>query len=328
VTYLPALSPSRRPERLGFSIREITSGWDMRRVAGLHGRINRGDRFWNAPPRGATRRALVARYKTDGQNGSFGVFVAEAQSMIQADEMVGSMAVWLAGEPEAELAARFGLFEVINDSEVAEQLIEAAETWLLQQFPVAAIRGPYGLDAGQAPGLLTNGFNVRPARGLPYNPPYYPEIMECAGYAPCATTRTYILRAAASPDAPQVRVTGEIGSGVGVAWEESGAASEMLLIELEASGFPLRVGERLLRRPVPFRRGRRLLARPLGEREDSARAEQWLAVCRAVASVAARLGFDEVLLGPISDEADALSGALLELGAQPTHTYQIFEKRF
>jgi hypothetical protein len=53
-----------------------------------------------------------------------------------------------------------------------------------------------------------------------------------------------------------------------------------------------------------------------------------LALWRAVAGVAARLGYDEVLLGPIPDDKKMIRDALVTLGARPAHTYQVFEKAF
>lgn len=320
--------PPQHPDRLNVSIHEITSRRDLRRAAGLHRRINRGDRHWTAPPRGAIRRALVARYEADRKRDAIGVFIAEARGAIQADQVIGTIAVWVAGESEEDLSARFGLFEVINEPEVAEGLIEAAEMWLLERFPVAAIRGPCSLDERQTPGLLTDGFNVRPALGLPYNPPYYPEIIESAGYAPCWTARTYILPARASSDPPQAHAIGETGSGFRIIWEEEGEMLGTLAVAPESRGIPTRLTERLLHSRASHRSARRLLARPSGDPGESAWDDRWLALYRAVAGAAKRLNYDEVLLGPLPDNDEGCTTALVGLGARTVHTYQLFEKEF
>jgi hypothetical protein len=320
--------PPQRPDRLNVWIHEITSRRDLRRAAGLHRRINRGDSYWIAPPRGAIRRALEARYQADQERGAIGVFMAETHGGLQADQVIGTIAVWVAGESEEDLSARFGLFEVINEPEVAEGLIEAAEMWLLERFPAAAIRGPSSLDERQTPGLLTDGFNVRPAPGLPYNPPYYPEMIESAGYAPCQTARTYLLPARASSDQTHVRVSGEIGSSTRIIWEGQGEALDAIIVSPELSGVPLRLAERLLHPLASRQSPRRLLARPAGDGGRPGQSDRWLALCQATTGVAARLSYDEVLLGPISDGEGGFVAGLMALGARPAHTYQVFEKEF
>jgi hypothetical protein len=102
--------------------------------------------------------------------------------------------VWLVEEDEEDIA-RFGCFEAINDPDVAEALIEAAEFWLSEQFPISVIRGPYPLDGRDVPGLLIDGYNVRALAHLPYNPPYYPEMVEQTGYEPISSTQAFALTA-------------------------------------------------------------------------------------------------------------------------------------
>ncbi len=129
--------------------------------------------------------------------------MAEARNGVVGDEIIGGIAVWLAENAGEQMAAHFGMFEVVNNPEVGEALIEAAEFWLMEHFPAEAIRGPFSLDERRAPGLLVDGFNVAPGPFLPYNPPYYPEMIEHAGYEPSSEAYAFILPAAPSASCPE-----------------------------------------------------------------------------------------------------------------------------
>jgi hypothetical protein len=254
--------------------------------------------------------------------------VAEAQNGVLGAEIIGGIAVWLPADSQGSSIAHFGMFEVTNNPEVAETLIEAAESWLVEQFPIEAIRGPFSLDGRQPPGLLTDGFDVRSAPGLPYNPPYYPEIIEGAGYAPFQTARTYLVPARASSAPPQVHLIGETRTGFCITWDEDGQTLEAMIVSPDALGPSSRLPEQLLHLRMLRRSGRRLLARPAGDSVGPEWDDRRLALWRAVAGVAERLGYDEVLLGPIPDDEKMIPDARVTLGARPAHTYQVFEKAF
>ena len=64
------------------------------------------------------------------------------------------------------------LYEAIDDDGVAGQLFEAAEGWARQRG-LTRLVGPKGFMAGDGLGLLIEGFDHRPAIGIPYNPAYY-----------------------------------------------------------------------------------------------------------------------------------------------------------
>lgn len=75
----------------------------------------------------------------------------------------------------------FGFFDVINDGAVSAALFQAAEDWLCAKG-VTAVRGPANPDSNHIYGLLADGFDSMPAIMMPYNYPYYMELIEKAGY--------------------------------------------------------------------------------------------------------------------------------------------------
>lgn len=80
-----------------------------------------------------------------------------------------------------ESTAFFYLFECDNDQEAANALFEAACDWARDRG-LSKLLGPKGFTVLDGFGLLVKGFERRPAFGLPYNPSYYPELVEAAGF--------------------------------------------------------------------------------------------------------------------------------------------------
>jgi len=78
-------------------------------------------------------------------------------------------------------SAFFYLFECENDPKAALMLFEAATAWARERG-LKEILGPKGFTILDGMGMLVEGFEHRPAFGLPYNPAYYPELVEMLGY--------------------------------------------------------------------------------------------------------------------------------------------------
>lgn len=79
--------------------------------------------------------------------------------------------------------AFFCLFECENEQLVAELLFQAAFDWAKSRG-LNEMVGPKGFTPLDGFGLLTKGYEYRPAFGLPYNPPYYVELIEELGFKP------------------------------------------------------------------------------------------------------------------------------------------------
>jgi hypothetical protein len=102
----------------------------------------------------------------------------------ESDRSVGRLAVLdnrHYNEFNAEKTAFFFLFECEDDQAAANGLFAAASQWARQRG-LTRIVGPKGFTALDGFGLLVKGFEHRPALGLPYNPPYYPALVEGAGF--------------------------------------------------------------------------------------------------------------------------------------------------
>ena len=109
--------------------------------------------------------------------------------------VIGRVAVLdnrLYNEYNKEETAFFYLFECENDPVASQNLFDAAIKWARSRG-LKKIIGPKGFTVLDGFGLLVKGFDYRPAFGLPYNPPYYPDLIEAAGFIPlCDAVSGYL----------------------------------------------------------------------------------------------------------------------------------------
>jgi len=76
----------------------------------------------------------------------------------------------------------FGLFECIDDNDVAAALLAAAASWLRQKGRTE-IMGPIDYSTNYVCGLLIDGFQFPPTILTAHNPPYYRQLLESCGFA-------------------------------------------------------------------------------------------------------------------------------------------------
>lgn len=79
--------------------------------------------------------------------------------------------------------AFFYLFECVDDLPTARALFDAGAGWAAARG-LNCVFGPRGFTALDGLGLLVRGFERRPALGQPYNPAYYPALLEGCGFTP------------------------------------------------------------------------------------------------------------------------------------------------
>jgi len=78
--------------------------------------------------------------------------------------------------------ASFYYFDCINDPEVSRVLFDKVFEWAREKGAKQVI-GPKGLLQGDGIGLLIDGFDIPPAMGIPYNSPYYKNLIENVGFS-------------------------------------------------------------------------------------------------------------------------------------------------
>ncbi|MDI6788980.1 MAG: N-acetyltransferase [Planctomycetota bacterium] len=86
----------------------------------------------------------------------------------------------------------FGFFESVNSPDVANYLLSAASDYLKEKG-MEILRGPMSPSTNETCGLLIEGFDLSPAFMMPYNPPYYINLLESCGLKKAKDLYAYYL---------------------------------------------------------------------------------------------------------------------------------------
>jgi len=101
-------------------------------------------------------------------------------------ELVGRIAgIIHQKEGESKQIARFGWIDFIDDSLVAEALLQQVETWA-KGLGMKGVHGPLGFSDMDPEGMLVEGFDTPGTIATIYNHSYYPSFVEKLGYAKAA----------------------------------------------------------------------------------------------------------------------------------------------
>jgi GNAT superfamily N-acetyltransferase len=164
-----------RVRKLDTSLRQ-----DYRQFAGFPFELYRDDPLW-VPPLESEMKLVFDRSKHPFyRHSTADFFVAESEG-----QTLGRIAILHHRNYSDEHKIPTGFiyyFECVNDLQAAGALLETAHDWARQRG-LQEIIGPKGFLRSSGIGLLVEGFEYRPAIGIPYNPPYYAAFLENAGFS-------------------------------------------------------------------------------------------------------------------------------------------------
>ena len=86
----------------------------------------------------------------------------------------------------------FGFFESIDEQEVATALFDKVAEFLRSQER-DTMRGPMNFSTNETCGLLIEGYELPPFVMMPYNPPYYKELIERYGFSKAKDLYAYYI---------------------------------------------------------------------------------------------------------------------------------------
>jgi GNAT superfamily N-acetyltransferase len=95
-------------------------------------------------------------------------------------------------EFQGEKVGFFGLFEVLQDREAARALLETAGEWVAERG-MTSLRGPASYSQNEEAGLLVDGWDGTPVVMMTYNPRYYVDLIEGAGFEKAMDLLAYDL---------------------------------------------------------------------------------------------------------------------------------------
>jgi len=131
--------------------------------------------YFKAPPFPATRPS-----KPQFIDPLFGRVTAQPFLAVRNGRIAGRIAASVHQACLDEKTGFFGYFESLNDPAAAAALIKAAACWLSARG-ISRMIGPVDLTPHERLGLLVEGFKGFHQPGMPYNPPYYADLLTLCG---------------------------------------------------------------------------------------------------------------------------------------------------
>ena len=164
-------------------VSEVSSRRDRDAFIEFPWRIYVNDPAW-VPPLIIERKAFLNRKRHPFYlHGDAALFLARSGS--RRSEIVGR--IMASDDPNYNSLHQtnvgcFGLFECMNDHQVAAALFDAAADWLRKKGRTE-IMGPIDYSTNYVCGLLVDGFQFPPTILTAHNPPYYRDLIEGCSFA-------------------------------------------------------------------------------------------------------------------------------------------------
>jgi len=102
-------------------------------------------------------------------------------------------------EYTGDQSGKFGFFDVIEEYEIAEALLDSASDWIRERG-LQKLTGPENYSTNDTCGTLIDGFDSSPTIMMPYNKPYYQEYLEKYGFEKDMDLLSYIIYTKDVPD--------------------------------------------------------------------------------------------------------------------------------
>lgn len=162
-------------------VRPVVSRADRARFIDMQWRIYADDPNWVPPLRMAVRDLLNPSRHPFHQHAEVQCFLA-----LRDGDVVGRICAVVnhrSNEFHDERVGTFGLFETIDDEDVARVLLDTAAGWLRERG-MHVMRGPMNLSTNDelySPGVLIEGFDSPPLVMMAHTPRYYQKLLEGNG---------------------------------------------------------------------------------------------------------------------------------------------------
>jgi GNAT superfamily N-acetyltransferase len=160
---------------MDISVIPVKSGQEARLFFSLPFAVHAGNPLW-VPPLISRERALL----TPGAHPFWKSAAREMCLALRGGRPVGRIAAIVDkkyNDYTGEKCGAFGFFECENDAKAAHALLDAARDWLASAG-MTFMRGPLNPSASYTCGLLVDGFDKAPVIMMPWNPEYYPVLLE------------------------------------------------------------------------------------------------------------------------------------------------------
>jgi GNAT superfamily N-acetyltransferase len=160
------------------SVEQVRTRRQRREFVDFQWQIYQGDANWCPPLKIEAHASINPKKHPFYKHGAAVQFLARREGKV-----VGRISVSDDPNYNAEHSANvgcFGMFETINDPEVARSLLNAAARWLRARGRTSII-GPIDYSTNYPSGLLVEGFDTPQRVMMNHNPEYYSDLLEGCG---------------------------------------------------------------------------------------------------------------------------------------------------
>ncbi len=163
-----------------FEIKAVSTEFERATFLDIPGKVYQNDPNWVPPIRSSIAKQLVPD-SPFLEYGQFQQFIAvESGSAAPMGRIVAAINQRFIAQ-ESKNIGLFGYFECVENFAVAQGLLETACQWLRDRGMIE-VRGPINLSTHNSCLFLVDGFDSPPMMMMPYNPAYYPQFIEQAGW--------------------------------------------------------------------------------------------------------------------------------------------------
>jgi GNAT superfamily N-acetyltransferase len=158
----------------------VSNGRDRNAFVDLTDSIYRQDPHWVAPLKSEVKAFIDPKRHPFYEHGEAMQFIARRDGKVVGRIMASDDPRYNA-QHGTNLGC-FGMFESINDQEIANRLLNAAVDWLKTRGRDEML-GPIDYSTNYPCGLLIDGFDTPPRIMMNHQPPYYARLLENWGLA-------------------------------------------------------------------------------------------------------------------------------------------------
>ncbi len=172
-------------------VRPVESSKDLMRFIKFPWKVYKDWPAWVPPIISEEKKRFNPEKNPFYEHAKVQLFIAERDG-----EVVGRISAHIDynyNEFHDEKTGLWGFFETINDFEVAKALFDAVIEFH-EKEGMEQVLGPASFSTNDVTGMLMNAYDLPPVVMMPYNPPYYVDLVEKYGFRKAKDLLAYLIK--------------------------------------------------------------------------------------------------------------------------------------